>query len=50
MVFSFALNIGTVYSVLQSYGSELQIVVSLYTKQFCPSFVFNLGVNFLFCG
>ena len=43
MAFSFTLNAGKVWAVLQSLGSEFQIVAPLYAKLFCPNFVFFLG-------
>ena len=43
MGFGFLLKVGKVLAFLQSLGSEFQILVSLYAKLFCPTFVFILG-------
>ena len=43
MACSFLFKAGKVLDFLQSFGSEFQIVATLYAKLFCPKFGFILG-------
>ena len=45
MVFSFILNDWELLAFLQSLGNEFQTMAPQYAHQFCPSFVFNRGLN-----